>query len=132
MRGVWILVVCGLVVGAFAIQRAAGATDARNKMFGLSKDQVLACMGTPATRAVEGITEVWSYISYDKKTIGSTVGNVEWGDGFSAVDVFESDICTFKVTMVGGNVSRTNYVGRIADLLPPNKQCAFAAKNCVH
>jgi hypothetical protein len=134
MRGVWILVVCGLVVGAFAIQRAAVANDAQSKMIGLSKEQVLACMGVPATKATEGITEVWSYASGNKnnKTAGSTFGNVGRGGGLSAVGVFENGFCTFNVTMVGGSVSRTNYVGPTSDLLAPNEQCAFAVQNCIH
>jgi hypothetical protein len=30
-------------------------------MIGLRKEQVLACMGVPASKAAEGVTEVWSY-----------------------------------------------------------------------
>ena len=32
-------------------------------MVGLSKEQVLACMGPPATKAAEGATKVWGYAS---------------------------------------------------------------------
>jgi hypothetical protein len=40
---------------------------------GLSKEQVLACMGPPANRMAEGATEVWSYNSGDGHT--TTVAN---------------------------------------------------------
>jgi outer membrane protein assembly factor BamE (lipoprotein component of BamABCDE complex) len=47
------------------LQRAQVANYARAQMVGLSKEQVLACMGAPSSRASEGATEVWSYSSGD-------------------------------------------------------------------
>lgn len=37
-----------------AIQRAEIAQDARAQMVGMSKEQVLACMGAPANKAAKG------------------------------------------------------------------------------
>ena len=42
-----------------AFQRAEIAQDARAQMVGLSKEQVLTCMGVPTTKAAEATTEVW-------------------------------------------------------------------------
>jgi hypothetical protein len=43
-------------------------TIARGRCVGLTKEQVLACMGPPAIRMAEGATEVWSYNSGDGRS----------------------------------------------------------------
>jgi len=78
MRTVVSIVIAACVADCGA-ERAQIANYAQNKMVGLTKDQVLACMGTPASKATEGATEVWSYPS----------GN-----------------CTVNVTMMEGKVKR--------------------------
>ena len=40
-------------------------------MVGMSKEQILACMGPPANKAAEGQTEVWGYNSGDGTVIAS-------------------------------------------------------------
>ena len=70
MQKIWIAVACGLVVSGCAVVRAKQAEEAQTKMIGLNKEQVLACMGVPAQKAVEGSTEVWSYNSGNGQTVG--------------------------------------------------------------
>jgi hypothetical protein len=48
-------------------------------MIGLSKEQVLACMGPPVSKAKEGSTEVWSYPSGDGTTNASSFGSASNG-----------------------------------------------------
>ena len=43
-------------------------------MVGMSKEQVLTCMGPPASKTAEGQTEVWSYNSGDGTTFASGSG----------------------------------------------------------
>jgi hypothetical protein len=102
-----VAVVIAACVADCAGQRAQIANYAQNKMIGLTKEQVLACMGTPASKATEGATEVWSYPS-------------------------ESRFCTVNVTMMDGRVKRMNYVGPTGDLLSQNEQCFFAVANCTY
>jgi hypothetical protein len=92
-------------VGDCAADRAQIANYAQSKMVGLTKEAVLACMGSPASKATEGATEVWSYPS----------GN-----------------CTANVTMMDGKVKRMNYVGPTGDLLSQNEQCFFTVANCTY
>lgn len=121
-----LLVVLAAPVGGCAIHRAAVANDAQNKMVGLTKEQVLACMGPPVAKAAEGATEVWSYNSGNNKQIVSTVvnsnanvsvsGNPNYATGQATttgtgLGVASSRYCTVNVTMVDGRVSRINYVG---------------------
>jgi hypothetical protein len=58
-----VAVVIAACVADCATKRVQIANYAQNKMVGLTKEQVLACMGPPASKAAEGATEVWSYPS---------------------------------------------------------------------
>jgi hypothetical protein len=51
-----------------AIERAQVAHKAKSRMVGLAKEQVLSCMGVPASKAAEGMTEVRSYNSGNDPT----------------------------------------------------------------
>ena len=98
-------VVIAACVADCAGERIQIANYAQNKMVGLTKDAVLACMGTPASKATEGATEVWSYPS----------GN-----------------CTVNVTMMDGKVKRMNYVGPTGGQLSQNEQCFYTVANCTY
>jgi outer membrane protein assembly factor BamE (lipoprotein component of BamABCDE complex) len=100
-----VAVVIAACVADCAAERTQIANYAQNKMVGLTKEQVLACMGPPASKATEGATEVWSYPS----------GN-----------------CTVNVTMMDGKVKRMNYVGSTGGLLSQNEQCFFTVANCTY
>jgi hypothetical protein len=115
-----------LLLGACAIQRAQVANEAQGQMVGLTKEQVLACMGPPLNKATEGTTEVWSYASGNGETEVALSGGRGWAAGSSS-----QRYCTVNVTMVAGRVSRLNYVGPTGGLLTPGEQCAFALQNCV-
>jgi hypothetical protein len=140
------VVVLPVALGACAIQRAQEASDAQTKMIGLSKEQVLACMGPPAAKAVEGTTEVWSYNSGNNQTTVNTFstsntnasvsGNRNFASGQASTTstgfgTARSRFCTVNVTMVNGAVSRMNYVGPTGGLLTQGEQCAFAVENCL-
>jgi hypothetical protein len=119
-----------LLCAGCAIQRSQLAADAQNQMLGLTKEQVLACMGPPANKAAEGTTEVWSYASGNGQTTVSTFAS--GGRGYaSGFGVAEQRFCTVNVTMTSGRVSRLNYVGPTGGVLTPGEQCAFALQNCV-
>ena len=57
------LLSAAILLTACASMRRETTENAQNKMVGLSKEQLLACMGPPANRTVEGTGEVWSYNS---------------------------------------------------------------------
>jgi hypothetical protein len=129
---------CALVVGSCAVIRAKEANEAQSTMVGMSKEQILACMGIPVAKAVEGSTEVWSYNSGNGQTVGFgtssanvTAGrNYAYGTGFGTM-VTERRFCTVNVTMVNNRVDRINYVGPTGGLITQGEQCAFAIENCI-
>lgn len=145
-----IVVGCALVVSGCAVQRAVVAQGAQEKMVGMSREQLLTCMGPPATKAAEGATEVWSYGSGNDRTttIGTgyaqTNGSISGerrGNQFSATGEATTTslatvnssrrYCTVNVVMTDGRVSRLSYAGPTGGILTGGEQCAFAIQNCV-
>jgi hypothetical protein len=145
------LCACILLAGGCAAERAIVAQDAQTKMVGLNKEQVLACMGTPASKASEGQTEVWTYNSGNGQTstfalsqattsvrgTGMTTGNMTTasavGSGTGTTFATTSQrYCIVSVVMAGGRVSGVNYSGPTGGLITGGEQCAFAVRNCVH
>ena len=108
-------IVIGFALTACAIQRSQIASDARIQMIGLSKEQVLACMGPPLNKGAEGGTEVWSYNSGNNVTPAGA-GNERY--------------CTFNVKMWNGLVGAVDYSGPAGGLITPNEACAFAVEKC--
>jgi hypothetical protein len=104
-----------LTLSACSIQRAQIANDAQAKMIGLSKEQVLACMGPPLNKDTEGPIEVWSYNS------GNAVAAAGDGNG---------RYCKINVTIKDGHVVAVNYLGPTGGLLSLNEQCAYAVEKC--
>ena len=110
----WPIVIC-FALTACAIQRSQIANDARSNMIGLSKEQVLACMGPPLNKNAEGGTEVWSYNS------GNNITPARDGNG---------RYCTINVKMWNGQVGAVDYLGPAGGIITPNEACAFAVEKC--
>src|SRR5690349_18904112 len=82
-------------LAACSIERAHVASQAQTSMVGLTKEQVLACMGPPAQQQQVGQTEVWSYPSGgDSASFGSasavTNGGVAYGNGYASGSAYTS------------------------------------------
>jgi hypothetical protein len=115
-----------VALGGCAIQRAQIAQDARAQMVGLSKEQVLTCMGPPANKAAEGATEVWGYASGN----GMTVASASY-DRYGGTAVASSRFCNINIVMASGRVTTVNYQGPTGGLLTAGEQCAYAVDACV-
>jgi hypothetical protein len=118
-------------------QRAEVAKEAKTSMIGMTKEQVLACMGAPAQQAVAGETEAWSYPSGgDTKTFGSATSFTNPYVPFGQAHVYGSShsahrYCVVSIVMAGGRVAAVNYTGRTGGWATQGEQCAFAIQNCV-
>jgi outer membrane protein assembly factor BamE (lipoprotein component of BamABCDE complex) len=115
-----------VLLAGCAIQRAQEAQDARAQMVGMSKEQVLACMGPPVNKAVEGMTEVWAYNSGN----GTTVTDASYGR-FGGTAISSIRFCNINVVMNKGQVAAINYTGPTGGLLTAGEQCAYAVDACV-
>ncbi len=114
MRILGIVALC-VAFGGCAFQRAEIAQDARTQMVGLSKEQVLVCMGAPANKAAEGKTEVWGYNSGN----GMTVTDASYGR-FGGTAVSSSRFCNINIVMTSGQVSAVQV---------PAADCSLPASN---
>ncbi|MFX1767714.1 MULTISPECIES: hypothetical protein [Paraburkholderia] len=147
-----------LLTSGCVFERAQTAEAAKSQMIGLSKGDVLACMGVPQAKVAEGNVEVWSYRSGNGRTdtfnnaysntMGSAVGAAEAtrvgnsvyatgaAAGSSQTNSFGHSLtrhrsCTVSVVMTNGVVSRVNYSGPTGGALTKGEQCAYAVENCV-
>jgi hypothetical protein len=125
--GVGVLV-AGLVLGACGMQQARVAGDAPTLMVGLTQEQVLSCMGPPASKAKEGTTEVWSYPSGDGRRDTMSSSGQGWSSGANAPD---QAYCTVNIAMAAGRVSKMSYTGPSGEPISSSSQCAFALQSCV-
>jgi len=62
MRCLSALLVC-LPAAACVFQRAQVADEAQHQLVGMTKGQILSCMGAPAGQTAADNVEVWSYPS---------------------------------------------------------------------
>lgn len=120
------IVALGVALAGCAIQRSQIAQDARAQMVGLSKEQVLTCMGAPANKAAEGATEVWGYASGN----GMTIASASY-DRFGGTAIASSRFCNINIVMASGRVTAVNYTGPTGGLLSAGEQCAYAVDACV-
>jgi len=99
---------------ACSIQRAEDANKAKQSMVGMSKEQILQCMGPPANRASVGSTEVWSYNSGNGHV--DTFGEATATGGSGSATAFGSATsigrsCKVDVVMSADRVTALNYTG---------------------
>src|SRR5689334_922538 len=129
-----ILFMALLAVSACSIQRAEQASEAQQSMPGLTKAQVLACMGVPAGQMASGSTEVWSYPSggstqnysvaqtygsgsgtYSGETTGNLTTGTYSGSGTATTLSYggsRNRYCIVNVVFSGDTVASINYQGR--------------------
>ena len=151
--GLYPFALLAVLVSGCALQRAEIAQQAQHQMVGLSREQVLQCMGPPGNKMADGATEVWSYEFGNNHTSvfgtgnSSTTGSIDSTTTFGSRDatttgsvsanttsygsaVATTRHCTVNVVMANGYVSRVNYSGPTGGLITEGEQCAFAVQNC--
>lgn len=141
------LLVALLSVGGCAMQRAQDAETARQKMLGMTREQVFTCMGIPQRKATEGQTEIWSYKSgnnyKESNHISPRMGMRKshsqdgWSDSISeslgfGSSVEESRSCSVQVVLRNDAVVAVHFSGPTGGVLTADEQCAFATRNCLH
>jgi len=108
IASVMLLAVAGCTSG-----RGASANEAQSRMIGMSKEQILKCMGPPSSSYVVGSsTEVWAYKS-------------------AAQNAGTAPACVVNVMMQDAQVIDIDYRGSAGIILPNDKQCAYAVENCM-
>ncbi len=126
-----------------SLSRDDTAAKAKIQMVGLSKEDVLACMGIPKKKAAEGTTEVWSYPSTDGLSTwnkaGYNTGSGRRSSYSSRSDSFnassgssEKRFCIVNVVMKDGVVGKVKYLGpKATSFYNDDDQCGYAVAACV-
>ncbi len=102
---------------------------AQQKMIGLSKKAIRACMGLPAKRVSISSTEIWTYA-----TGKGEVGGFFLASGANGMARFGSPtdrFCNVNIVMTNAVVSQVTYSAPDGGELPLGEQCVFAVQNCV-
>ncbi len=94
-------------------------------MVGMSREDVLACMGPPLQKATEGTVEVWRYAtgSGQQALFSATNGN--------AIGASFNRYCIINIAFRGAGVSSLSYSGPSGPPVGPYAECALAVKECV-
>jgi outer membrane protein assembly factor BamE (lipoprotein component of BamABCDE complex) len=125
-----LVMLVGAVAACASIQRSDDAAEAKVHMVGMTREDVLACMGPPKKKASVEATEVWSYVSRDGSS--ESMGNSYKIGGLTTHEsTHDKGFCTVNVVMKEGAVTRVNYNGPSGGYFAPNEQCGYAVANCV-
>jgi hypothetical protein len=99
---------------------------AQADMIGLSKRDILACMGEPGRRhAPAQGTEIWSY------AVGTTTtDSPPWAAGLNFSALPPPAPCDVRIVMTNAHVSQVGYQTPDGRALPSGRQCTFAVEAC--
>ena len=128
-----LLFACLLTLTACAgeFRREEMAAQAKTRMIGMAREDVLACMGIPQKKAVEGATEVWAYASTDHKTKRDAATIKPTGYAYTHGTTTRNG-CTVNVVMKEGFVTAVRYVGATSShFYTQDDQCGYAVAPCV-
>jgi hypothetical protein len=98
-------------------------------MIGLSKRDILACMGQPAQRVPAGQgTEIWTYTGGQMRGYGP-----QWAIGLNTnlVPFTLPGNCDVVVVMTSARVSQVGYAAVDGARLPLGQECLFPVESCV-
>ena len=113
-----VLLLLGLMISSCVVEQVDVSSKAKTSLAGMTKAQVLGCMGAPPQHATAGETEVWSYPS------GGDIITLGIASSSYAIRRY----CLVNIVMSSEHVISVNYTGRTGKL---DAECAFAVKNCV-
>ena len=122
-----------ILAGCGAFERVELAQRAKSELVGLSKEEILTCMGAPSERASAGETEVWDYES-SAETIATTTGSgTATNRRFfgSQVTAIHRLYCEVSVVIEQDRVTRINYQGNTGGLFSEGEQCSYLVENCL-
>ncbi|MCK8784845.1 hypothetical protein M0638_10670 [Roseomonas sp. NAR14] len=121
------LLASALALAACSWQRTQLAGEARGEMRGMTREQVLACMGQPLSTRREGGTEFLRYSSAMRAGGAETLiqrADRRLGDP-------PEPVCTVEVALEQGRVDRLRYTDEQGRPLQRTGQCAVAVQNCL-
>jgi hypothetical protein len=102
---------------------------AQQSMIGLSKRDILACLGQPAQRVPTGqATEIWTYVGGQMRGYGP-----QWAIGLNT-NLFPftpAGSCDVVLVMTNAQVSEVGYTAVDGSRFPLGQECIFPIERCV-
>jgi len=120
------------LVGALALggcQPLETDQVAQQSMIGLSKRDILACFGQPASRVPSGqATEIWTYTGGKMRGYGP-----QWAIGLNTnvVPFTFGGGCDVVMVMTNAKVSQVGYTAVDGSAFPIGQECVFSVERCV-
>jgi hypothetical protein len=102
---------------------------AQQSMIGLSKRDILACLGQPAQRVPSGqATEIWTYTGGQMRGYGA-----QWAIGLNTnlAPFGAGGSCDVVLVMTNGHVSEVGYTGVDGSKFALGQECVFSVDRCV-
>jgi hypothetical protein len=102
---------------------------AQQSMIGLSKRNILACLGQPAQRVPSGqATEIWTYTGGPMRGYGP-----QWAIGLNTnlVPFAPGGSCDVVLVMTNSHVSEIGYTAVDGSKFPLGQECVFSVERCV-
>ena len=102
---------------------------AQQSMIGLSKREVLACLGPPAERVPAGqATEIWTYVGGQMRGYGP-----QWAIPLNTnlLPFAPPGSCDVVMAMTNARVSEVGYAAIDGGALPLGRECLFPVERCV-
>jgi hypothetical protein len=102
---------------------------AQQSMIGLSKRDILACLGQPAQRVPSGqATEIWTYTGGQMRGYGP-----QWAIGLNTnlVPFAPGGSCDVVLVMTNSHVSEVGYTAVDGSKFPLGQECVFSVERCV-
>jgi hypothetical protein len=124
-----LLALSTLALGAWDWQSPDPDQLAQHAMIGLSKRDLLACLGNPQSREGHGqATEIWTY------AIGRTRGyGPQWAFFLNPnLPPFSWPAgCEVKIVMTNARVSQVGYAAADGGWFPLGQECVFPVESCI-
>ena len=121
------------MVGCAAMQRAGIANRAQTSMVGMSKQQILQCMGVAGNSQSVGQTEVWEYYAGGAShTSVNIFNNTDYNNQYAfGTATTTRSYCKIDVVFIDDKVTNVRYSGNTGGLLTRGEVCAEAVSGCV-
>jgi hypothetical protein len=121
--------IAALALGGCESQPLEVNQVAQQSMIGLSKREVLACLGPPAHRAPAGqATEIWTYVGGQMRGYGP-----QWAIPLNTnlLPFTPPGSCDVVMVMTNARVSEVGYAAIDGTALPLGRECLFPVEACV-
>ena len=118
-----------IVLGLSGCQPLEVDQVAQQSMIGLSKRDILACLGQPAQRVPAGqATEIWTYVGGQMRGYGP-----QWAIGLNTnlVPFAPGGSCDVVLVMTNARVSEVGYTAVDGSKFPLGQECIFPVERCV-